>query len=240
MRPAARTSPERVAGALLLVATLPAATLGVTQCGDFHTCSDCSQHTFGCSKPDSWTGAWPWGSIAIDPSVGKMNNETECYFSCGWCPNTLNHETGEPGVCVQVTHTVHGNSCDGSLNCAECTCQGEELNQLKAGDCTCTCPGTGLWQEQPDGTVMNGEVAGEYVLGTEEVLLAPAGPTGVVKAPKYWQQRGNPSCPDYHDHVTFCRYCSKDRPNPDTGRILYNDTGLSARTDSPSTRAVSQ
>eukprot|EP01051_Picozoa_sp_SAG22_P023781 SAG22_NODE_6287_length_874_cov_2.046452_1_plen_163_part_10 len=105
-------------------ALFPIATRGVTQCADYHTCSECSQHSFGCSKPDTWTGAWPWGSPAIDPSVGKMSNATECYFSCGWCPNTLNHETGLPGVCVQVSHTEHGGNCDGSLNCAECICEG--------------------------------------------------------------------------------------------------------------------
>eukprot|EP01052_Picozoa_sp_SAG31_P003453 SAG31_NODE_133_length_23315_cov_4.858847_15_plen_231_part_00 len=157
-----------------------------------------------------------------------MSNESECYFSCGWCPNTLNYATGLPGVCVQVTHMTHGGTCDGSLNCAECTCEGAELDQLKSGDCTCTCPGTGLWQENSTGTVIHPVLgkAGKYVFGTEEVLAAPVGPEGVTRPPKYWQQNGNPSCPDYHDHVTFCRYCSKDRPNPDSGRVLYNDTGV--------------
>jgi hypothetical protein len=80
------------------------------------------------------------------------------------------------------------------------------------------------------------------------VLRAPKSADGIVHPPRYWvqvraaasgrvlpgcwrvaslaaptklsagAQRGNPMCPDYHEHITRCNYCNKEKG-------AYNKTG---------------
>ena len=147
------------------------------------------------------------GTSNLSVSLGKYSREAECYYSCGWCPNTRNPSNNWlPGICVQVSHNSHGGSCDDAagLHCA---------TEGTAG--RYTCPAHGVNEA-------NGSV---NLLATEEPLLRPPPARERHGAylrphsrPYYWAPAGNPRCPDFHDHISYCKHCEPN--SPEYGQLL--------------------